>query len=179
MFCPNCGTQLPEGVKFCANCGSAISSATSNSNQSLSSASTTSESPKVETSTQVSPAVESSSSQYVPNTYEPIGFGDAFIYMFKHYADFKGRARRQEYWFIYLWYVLGCLIPILNYFWILATVVPMLAASVRRLQDTGRRWTYIFFTLIPIVGAILFIVWCAEDSQRGSNEYGPNPKYIE
>lgn len=174
MFCPNCGTQLPDGAKFCTNCGSAISSTDTQTSNS-----TTNESPKVETSAPVPPVAEPSSSQPIPKTYEPIGFVDALKYMFKHYADFKGRARRQEYWFIYLWYVIGCLIPFLNYAWILAALVPMLAASVRRLQDTGRKWTYVFFTLIPIVGAILFIVWCAEDSQRGTNEYGANPKYIE
>ena len=21
MFCPNCGTSLPDGTKFCPNCG--------------------------------------------------------------------------------------------------------------------------------------------------------------
>ena len=24
MFCPNCGTQNNDGVKFCANCGAAL-----------------------------------------------------------------------------------------------------------------------------------------------------------
>lgn len=28
MFCPNCGAQYVEGVKFCANCGDTLQSAT-------------------------------------------------------------------------------------------------------------------------------------------------------
>lgn len=27
MFCPNCGSQIPDGAKFCTNCGSAIGAA--------------------------------------------------------------------------------------------------------------------------------------------------------
>lgn len=34
-----------------------------------------------------------------------------FIYCFKHYADFKGRARRSEYWWFVLFYVLITLLP--------------------------------------------------------------------
>ena len=30
--------------------------------------------------------------------------------------------------------------------------------------------------LVPIIGGIIVIVFLALDSQRGDNEYGPNPK---
>ena len=50
------------------------------------------------------------------------------------------------------------------------------SVMVRRLHDTGRSgWNYLF-TFIPIVGWILFAIWCCEDSLPGNNEYGPNPK---
>jgi len=30
--------------------------------------------------------------------------------------------------------------------------------------------------LVPFIGGIVLIVFCVEDSQVGSNQYGPNPK---
>jgi uncharacterized membrane protein YhaH (DUF805 family) len=40
--------------------------------------------------------------------------------------------------------------------------VPTLAVTVRRLRDAGRRWTNLFWLLLPIVGLIILIVRLAE-----------------
>lgn len=106
-----------------------------------------------------------------------MSFGDTFVYFFNHYADFTGRARRQEFWFMYLWTLIFGLIPFVNIAWGLATFVPSLALSVRRLHDIGKSGVYLLFYLIPLAGPIIMIVFFATDSDRFANLYGPSPKY--
>lgn len=113
----------------------------------------------------------------------------------KHYVDFKGRARRKEYWFFALFefitlilvsivggaldYVLGlsgvlssALVTIVT----LGLILPAIAVSFRRLHDIGKSGWWFLITLIPCLGGIIFLVFMLLDSQPGSNAYGPNPK---
>lgn len=67
------------------------------------------------------------------------------------YATFSGRASRSEYWWFVLAYVIGAVVAsllggIIYLIYVLALIVPALAAGFRRLQDTGRPGWYI---LIP------------------------------
>ena len=48
--------------------------------------------------------------------------------------------------------------------------------SWRRLHDTGRSGAWVFLSLVPLVGVLILILWMAEDSQPGTNPFGPNPK---
>jgi len=105
------------------------------------------------------------------------------------YADFSGRARRSEFWFFYLFYVIVYFIAaiigvglleelggILVLIVVLGLLLPMLSVGVRRLHDTGRSGWWYLISFVPLVGAILLIVWWATNGTPGSNEYGPNPK---
>ena len=58
----------------------------------------------------------------------------------------------------------------------LAVLLPALGVAVRRLHDTGRTGWWLFIGLVPFVGAIVLIVFLAQDSTPGSNQYGPNAK---
>ena len=119
-----------------------------------------------------------------------------FLYCLQHYADFTGRARRSEYWYFVLFNFivsiliglsLGVIAGLLNvpalvylaYLWSLAVFIPSLAVSVRRLHDIGRSGWWLFLSLIPLVGAIILIIWYCTDSQPGANQYGPNPKEMD
>lgn len=109
------------------------------------------------------------------------------------YADFSGRARRSEYWLFGLFSLLisiACII--LDYvlgtdFWSfpyglfyvvfgVATFLPGLAVSVRRLHDVGKSGWFLLLIFIPIIGAIWLLVLFCTDSENGPNEFGPNPK---
>lgn len=116
-----------------------------------------------------------------------MSFVEAVKTCFQKYVTFKGRARRSEFWWFMLFnsVVSGILSSLSQYgtfFMVLfvlaylAMILPCLAVLIRRLQDMGKRWPAIFISLIPIVGAILLIVWCAKDSEPGTNAFGPNPK---
>ena len=116
-----------------------------------------------------------------------------FIACMKKYADFRGRARRTEYWMFVLfsaifWVATMILdnllgtkakddtVGVFYYLFTLATVLPRLAVLVRRLHDVGKSGWWVFISLIPIVGGIWLFVLTVTDSDAGDNEYGPNPK---
>lgn len=119
-----------------------------------------------------------------------------YLKCLKQYADFKGRARRKEYWMFVLFNVLFSMVltvldaalgwsdmergvGVLGAIYSLVVLVPGLAVVVRRLHDIGKSgWNYLF-VLIPIVGAIVLLVWFCQDSESGTNKWGENPKQIE
>ncbi|MDE5906605.1 MAG: DUF805 domain-containing protein [Alistipes sp.] len=103
-----------------------------------------------------------------------------------HYADFKSRARRQEFWMYMLVNfvisvvlgIIGSLIhfTLLGSIYSLAVLVPTLSVGVRRLHDMGKSGWWYLICLVPVLGAIYLIyLWC-QDSQAEANEWGANPK---
>jgi uncharacterized membrane protein YhaH (DUF805 family) len=110
-----------------------------------------------------------------------------YLKALRQYADFEGRARRKEYWMFTLFNLIFAILAvvidgligtgaIIYLFYVLATIIPNLSVSVRRLHDVGKSgWMYLV-ALIPLVGFIWLLVLFATDSQPGDNEYGPNPK---
>ena len=101
----------------------------------------------------------------------------------ENYCNFEGRASRSQYW----WYVLftallGFLIGIIfgeettgniiQGIVTLALLLPGLGLAVRRLHDIGKSGWWIFLAFIPLVGAIILIVWFCQNSQMFPNQYG-------
>ena len=118
-----------------------------------------------------------------------------YLAVLKKYAVFSGRAQRAEYWFFVLFniiisIVLGVLdgvlgtmnaeagIGLLGGLYSLAVLIPSIAVGVRRLHDTGRSGWWLLIAFVPLIGAIVLIVFFVMDSQPGSNEHGPNPKGV-
>ncbi|WP_039989725.1 DUF805 domain-containing protein [Paraglaciecola arctica] len=106
---------------------------------------------------------------------------DYFIGALKKYADFTGRARRQEYWmFILIYMIINFVLAVLGLNIIsmifgLALLVPSISIAARRLHDTGRTGWWQLIALIPLIGIIILIVFLVQDS-HDTNEYGVNPK---
>ena len=63
------------------------------------------------------------------------------------------------------------------YFCSLVLFIPLIAAGIRRLHDTGRTGAFIFLMIVPFGIFCLLYMWSI-DSEERSNEYGPSPKYI-
>ena len=120
-----------------------------------------------------------------------------FIKALKQFADFKTRARRKEYWMYNLFYTLFSIITMildvslgmdfsiaeisLGYGYIyslfaLATLVPSIALSVRRLHDVSKSGWMLLIIFIPFIGAIWLLVLTLKDSHIGENTWGANPK---
>ena len=92
-----------------------------------------------------------------------MSFGTAIATSFRKYADFTGTASRSEFWWFNLLLVIGSLAlgtlwaPLGGVFFFV-TVVPYLAAGVRRLRDASLAWGLIFIGLVPVLGTIVMIV---------------------
>lgn len=115
-----------------------------------------------------------------------------YIDAWKNYVNFQGRARRKAYWMFALFNIIAIIAlgviegaiglsgqsgyGILTGLYSLAIILPGLAVAVRRLHDTGRSGWWILIGLVPLVGPIVLLVFFVQDSQPGSNQYGPNPK---
>lgn len=116
-----------------------------------------------------------------------------FMAALKKYADFSGRARRSEYWYFVLFYVLiyiflafmdgmvgsvsaGMQIGLLSGLFALIMLIPSISVGVRRLHDTGRSGWWLLLSLVPIIGAIVLLVFAVQDSQASQNRFGLNPK---
>ena len=108
--------------------------------------------------------------------------GNAIDWMligWRKFADFSGRARRKEYWMFVLGNVIIALIlgviggiigtRLLSNIFSLVSLVPSIAAIVRRMHDVDKSG---WFCLIPIYNLVLA---CTEGT-RGNNQYGPDPK---
>jgi len=106
-----------------------------------------------------------------------MSFGETLAYFFDHYTDFSGRARRREYWFMALWNLIF-MIPFPLYpIWLLVTFIPSLALTVRRLHDQGMSGWFCLLSLIPGIGGLILLIFMCMDSDPGSNQWGPSPKY--
>ena len=116
-----------------------------------------------------------------------------FMTVLRKYAVFEGRARRREYWFFVLFYILISVVlavvdrmlgtyveaygmGALGALFCLGLLIPSIAVGARRLHDTGRSGWWLLIGFIPVIGVIVLIVFFVLDSQPGTNAYGPNPK---
>ncbi len=114
-----------------------------------------------------------------------MSFGAAIESFWKNYANFKGRARRSEYWFANLFLFLSSFVILviaslepnsLGVFyalWVVAALVPSISLTVRRLHDTNVSGWAILITLIPLAGLVIFVLSLMEGTP-GPNKYG-NP----
>lgn len=109
---------------------------------------------------------------------------EAYKKFWKGYVDFTGRSTPSDYWFAYsahlliffTWYLLiavfermesetgssdlftiGVILLLIFFAYGVATVLPGIALTVRRLRDAGYNWPYIFIPLIPFVGIFILI----------------------
>ncbi|MCD2526153.1 DUF805 domain-containing protein, partial [Bacillus licheniformis] len=70
----------------------------------------------------------------------------------------------------------GFLGYILIFIYQLAVLVPSLAVNVRRLHDTGRSGWWILIGFLPIIGAVILLIFYCQAGEAKENQYGPNPK---
>ncbi|MEY4262418.1 MAG: hypothetical protein RLY88_126 [Actinomycetota bacterium] len=121
-----------------------------------------------------------------------MSFGAAIKSYFTNYVNFQGRARRSEFWFAFLFTTLvstaiGIVAPgeiqhfdgfeirqssALANLWSLATLLPTLAITWRRLHDVNKSGGWFFFIFLPIVGWILLLIQLVKDSDSAANRFG-------
>lgn len=104
-----------------------------------------------------------------------MSFIDAISSVFKHYAVFRGRARRREYWYFFVFNSLVSTalsaigIQEIMGLYFLVMLLPGLAVAVRRMHDTDHSG---WFLLVPIYNLILAFT----EGTAGDNRFGSDPK---
>ena len=120
-----------------------------------------------------------------------MGFQEAVAACFRKYVTFSGRATRPEYWYFALFIFLASIglniidtmifgtdyddPSVFSGIFSLATLLPSISVSVRRLHDIGRSGWWWWLWLVPILGWIILIYWACQPG-TGPNKFGPVPK---
>ena len=108
----------------------------------------------------------------------PVNFQDAIRVCFSKYAEFNGRASRPEFWWFFLFLLIGGLVctvisSLLSTLFSLATLVPSLAAGARRLQDAGLSPWLLLLLLVPALGfLVLLVMWALPPKSSISTDSG-------
>lgn len=115
-----------------------------------------------------------------------------FLQALQKYATFSGRARRSEYWYFFLMYLLIFVllaivdgitgsfsaksgVGLLSGVFALAMLLPSLAVGVRRLHDIGRSGWWLLIAFVPLIGGIVLLLFAVKVGTPGDNEYGATP----
>ena len=112
---------------------------------------------------------------------------------FRNYLNFSGRSIRSEFWYFFLFILIGNFLThlidtyiigyhpdemgIVSGIFFLATAFPQLSLTFRRLHDTGKSgwWFLLSFT---IIGLIPLLVWWCTTGDPKKNRYGNIPKVL-
>jgi uncharacterized membrane protein YhaH (DUF805 family) len=99
-----------------------------------------------------------------------VTFSESIKSCFSKYADFKGVASKSEFWWWALFILIAtiCLSIVnekLSLAFTVATILPYIAVTTRRLHDVGKSGWAQLVGLIPVIGWIVVIVWLCQDSK--------------
>lgn len=82
--------------------------------------------------------------------------------------NFEGRTNRKDFWMTVLVNIIvSAILSIIPFVgWILSLILSVcsIALCIRRLNDIGKGWPYIFFAFIPCVGGFILIYFYCQDS---------------
>ena len=102
---------------------------------------------------------------------------------YKKFFDFSGRASKSEYWWFQLYTIIiygmqfvfqGDLVLVFSIL-VIANIIPLYAAGVRRLHDTDKSGWMALISVIPLIGLYIIVLLIA-DGTKGKNRFGPKPK---
>ncbi len=113
----------------------------------------------------------------------------AYEQFWLRFFDFRGRSSRAEFWFVVLINVLlsilfsvgartSTLVGYLATIYALATTIPGLALTVRRLHDSDHRGWWVLISLVPILGALVLIYFEVLPSTPGPNRFGLPSRHV-
>ena len=109
-----------------------------------------------------------------------------YIQDIKIFFDFSGRARRKEYWIfsiisaiisVILGFVDGFIgFNLLTGLYGLFVLIPEISLQFRRLHDIDKSAWWLLLLFVPVIGAIVILVFAFLPGTAGPNKYGIDPK---
>ncbi len=109
--------------------------------------------------------MNNSSNSNVRSEFNPLTFSESIRVCLTKYAEFNGRASRSEFWWFMLFVILvasglSYLSELGTSIFLIAILLPLLAAGTRRLRDSGQSVWWQLFLLAPVGGIIVLgILW--------------------
>ncbi|WGH79516.1 DUF805 domain-containing protein [Jannaschia ovalis] len=120
-----------------------------------------------------------------------MGFSESVRHVLGNYVTFAGRAPRSEFWWFQLFYFMAGFVagaldavvfglgpesaavfaPLLS----LGLLLPSLAVLARRLHDIDRTAWWILLFFVPVVGAVVILIFAVLRGTEGPNRFGPDP----
>lgn len=112
---------------------------------------------------------------------------NAYFDGLRHYATFRGRATRSQFWlftlFLYVLVFVGLLIDdamgtiddkaaLFTGLIFTAHLLPYLAVTVRRLHDVDKSGWWMLISFVPLVGLVAMLVFLCSPSTPGPNRFG-------
>jgi len=116
--------------------------------------------------------MESSLNSNVGDGANTLTFFESIRLCLAKYAEFNGRASRSEFWWFTLFVTLVTsalvyLSETLASIFLIAMMLPLLAAGARRLHDIGKSGWWQLFMLAPVAGIILLgILWALPPTEE-------------
>jgi uncharacterized membrane protein YhaH (DUF805 family) len=114
-----------------------------------------------------------------------MNFTQAISSGFSNYVNFAGRAVRSEYWYWTLFFFIGSIVAsiidvvlgirVFDTIFGLGVLLPTIAVGVRRLHDLDRSGWWLLLGVIPLIGAIVLLIWFCSRGTVGTNRFGPDP----
>jgi len=110
---------------------------------------------------------------------------------FVNYVNFNGRSSRSEYWYWVLFYLIVILCASIldtslfpesetapfSAICSLVFALPGLSVGVRRLHDLDKTGWWILISFIPLIGAIVLLIWFVRAGAPEGNRFGPSPLF--
>lgn len=88
------------------------------------------------------------------------------------YYCFEGRADGKEFWRYILPVIILSCIPVIGQLIALATLLPTLGITARRLHDTGKSGWFQVISIIPVIGFLIVLFFCIPAGSSEANQYG-------
>ena len=93
-------------------------------------------------------------------------FYSAYVNFWQQLTDFKGETSRKDWWYVQLANFILTVITLpfflsitgLNIYGIIC-ILPQIAIDLRRLNNFGKNWKWIFINLVPFLGWFLWFIW--------------------
>ena len=188
MKCSACGYENIYGSTTCKQCGASLTAAA----QSAPAAPAEPVAPAAPTPTYAAapaaaPAQKAETSQYpsYPSelTFIPYIGNEQFNYflrVLRRAFDFNTRSTRAEFWWFTLFQILTALaiaiiLPFLSPLYTLVLTIPAIAVSIRRLHDINKSGWWLLLIFVPLIGAIVLLIFMIKETQQADNQWGAVP----